>query len=66
MLEVMRRWVPLCHEAFLQHRLNALTLSAAAVDTVRRLIAGERLNQETSGLGKREWRELAAALGLRE
>jgi thymidylate synthase (FAD) len=66
MLEVMRRWVPLCHEAFLQHRLNALTLSAAAVDTVRRLIAGERLNQETSGLGKREWRELAAALGLPE
>jgi thymidylate synthase (FAD) len=66
MLEVMRRWVPLCHEAFLQHRLNALTLSAAAVDTVRRLIAGERLNQETSGLGKREWRELTAALGLRE
>jgi thymidylate synthase (FAD) len=66
MLEVMRRWVPLCHEAFLQHRLNALTLSAAAVTTVRRLIAGERLNQESSGLGKREWRELTAALGLPE
>ena len=28
MLEVMKRWVPLCHEAFLQHRLHAVTLSA--------------------------------------
>jgi thymidylate synthase (FAD) len=66
MLEVMRRWVPLCHEAFLQHRLQAVTLSAAALAAVRRMIAGERLTQETSGLGKREWRELAAVLGVRE
>jgi thymidylate synthase (FAD) len=64
MLEVMRRWVPLCHEAFVQHRLNAVTLSAAALSVVQRLIAGERVTQETSGLNKREWRELAAALGL--
>jgi len=66
MLDVMRRWVPLCHEAFLQHRLNAVTLSAAALAAVRRLIAGEKVTQSTSGLGKREWRELCAALGLTE
>jgi len=64
MLEVMRRWVPLCHEAFVQHRLNAVTFSAAALAVVRRLIAGEKVTQEASGLSKREWRELAAALGL--
>ena len=66
MLDVMRRWVPLCHEAFLQHRLHAVTLSAAALAAVKRMIAGEKLTQESSGLGKREWRELAAALGLAE
>ncbi len=66
MLEVMRRWVPLCHEAFLEHRLHALTLSAAALAAVKRLIAGEKVTQASSGLGKREWRELAAALGLPE
>src|SRR6516164_1169507 len=66
MLDVMRRWVPLCHEAFLQHRLHAVTLSAAALAAVKRMIAGEKLTQESSGLGKREWREVAAALGLPE
>lgn len=66
MLEVMRRWVPICHEAFLQHRLHAVTLSAAALAAVKRMIAGEKLTQESSGLGKREWREVAVALGLPE
>ena len=66
MLEVMRRWVPLCHDAFLQHRLHAATLSAAALAVVKRLIAGETVTQESSGLGKREWRELVATLGLPE
>src|SRR5262249_34486433 len=61
MLEVMRRWVPLCHEAFVQHRSNAVTFSAAALTVVQRLIAGEKVTQEASGLSKREWRELAAA-----
>jgi thymidylate synthase (FAD) len=66
MLEVMRRWVPLCHEAFLQHRLHAVTFSAAALSVVQRLLAGEKVTPETSGLNKREWRELAAALRLPE
>jgi thymidylate synthase (FAD) len=65
MLDVMKRWVPLCHEAFLQHRLHAVTLSAAALAAVKRMIGGEKMTQESSGLGKREWRELAAVWGWR-
>jgi thymidylate synthase (FAD) len=65
MLEVMKRWVPLCYEAFVQHRLNAVTLSAGALAVVKRLLAGEAVTQATSGLGKREWLELQAALGLK-
>ena len=65
MIEVLKRWVPLCHEAFVQHRLHAVTLSAGAIAVVKRLIAGEAVNQETSGLNKREWTELQAALELK-
>jgi thymidylate synthase (FAD) len=65
MLEVMKRWVPLCHEAFVQHRLHAVTLSAGAIAVVKRLIGGEAVTQATSGLGKREWIELQAALELK-
>jgi thymidylate synthase (FAD) len=63
MLDVVKRWVPIAHEAFLQHRLHAVTLSADAFAVVKRMLAGEKVSEARSGLGKREWRELMAALG---
>src|SRR5262245_55380728 len=63
MLDVVKRWVPITYEAFTQHRLNSVTLSAAAWEVVKRMLAGEDVPEEQSGLGKREWRELMAALG---
>ncbi|MBF0562702.1 MAG: FAD-dependent thymidylate synthase [Alphaproteobacteria bacterium] len=63
MLETVKRWVPMCFDAFTQHRIGGLHLSAPALGVVRRLLAGEAVLQEDSGLGLREWRELMAALG---
>jgi len=63
MLDIVRRWVPLTYEAFEQHKLGAVTFSAAAMLVVKRLLAGEAVSQASSGLGKREWIELMAALG---
>jgi thymidylate synthase (FAD) len=62
MLEVLRKWVPLTAEAFDQHRLHAITLSKNALAAVRRMLKGETVTLETSGLGKREWSELQAVL----
>jgi thymidylate synthase (FAD) len=62
MLDVLRKWVPLTAEAFEQHRLNATTLSKAALAVVRRMLKGEAVTLESSGLGKREWSELQAVL----
>uniref|UniRef100_UPI00131CB7EA FAD-dependent thymidylate synthase n=1 Tax=Beijerinckia sp. L45 TaxID=1641855 RepID=UPI00131CB7EA len=36
LVDVMKRWVPLTHEAFLEHRLGAVTLSKTALEAVRR------------------------------
>src|SRR5262249_10411356 len=66
MLDVVRRWVPITYDAFLQHRLNAVTLSATAFATVKRMLAGEKVTEASSGLGKREWRELMVALDRQE
>ncbi|HVR68986.1 MAG TPA: FAD-dependent thymidylate synthase [Verrucomicrobiae bacterium] len=63
MLDVVKRWVPITYEAFMQHRLKSVTLSAAAWDVVKRMLAGEDIAEAQSGLGKREWRELMAVLG---
>ncbi|HXV23751.1 MAG TPA: FAD-dependent thymidylate synthase [Alphaproteobacteria bacterium] len=63
MIDTLRRWVPLVHGAFSEHVLGGIRLSATAWGVVRRMLAGEPVTEETSGLGKREWRELMAALG---
>jgi thymidylate synthase (FAD) len=63
MLDVVKKWVPITHEAFTQHRLKSVTLSAAAWEVVKRMLAGEDVAEAQSGLGRREWRELMAVLG---
>ena len=64
MLDVIRRWVPTTCQAFLDYRLNGAELSAAALGVIRRLVRGEAVRQEESGLNPREWRELMATLDL--
>lgn len=64
MLDVVRRWVPKTFDAFLEYRLNSVSLSASATDMVRRALAGEKPSFETSGLTRREWDEVAARLGI--
>lgn len=66
MLDILALWAPLTFEAFKEHRLGSLQLSASAVVVVKAIIAGERPVFETSGLSKREWSELVANLGIRE
>ena len=63
MLEILKKWVPLTYDAFIEHKLGGLHLSATALTAVKRLIAGDRsLNQQNSGLSKREWDELMTAV----
>jgi thymidylate synthase (FAD) len=62
MLDTVRRWVPLAHAAFLEHRLNAATISASGLAVIRRMLEGEKVDQPSSGLSPREWRELMAAV----
>jgi thymidylate synthase (FAD) len=64
LLDVVRRWVPLTCEAFVNYRLEGAELSAKALDVVRRRLRGEQVSQEDSGLSAREWRELRALLAL--
>jgi thymidylate synthase (FAD) len=64
LLDVLCRWVPLTQAAFADYRLGAAELSAKALQVVRRLVQGEAVVQEESGLSPREWRELQAVLKI--
>jgi len=63
MLETVKAWVPLSYAAFTDYRLGAVTFSAKMLDVLRRMLAGETVDQPASGLSKREWAEMMAALG---
>jgi thymidylate synthase (FAD) len=63
MMGTVEAWVPIAAGAFRDYRLGAVTLSAQMLSIVKRLVAGEPVAQEGSGLSKREWRELMESLG---
>ncbi len=56
-------WVPFAFRAFEDYRMGGATLSATALDCVRRMLKGETVTQETSGMSKGEWREFEALWG---
>ncbi len=62
MLDVVKKWVPHSYEAFIKHRKSGKELSGAALEVVKKLVKGEKVTQEGSGLSKREWEELQSLL----
>ncbi len=62
--DILRRWVPATYEAFTDYRLDALELSGPALAVLRRMLRGEKVTADKSGLSAREWRELVDQLGV--
>ncbi|MBL9058499.1 MAG: FAD-dependent thymidylate synthase [Mangrovicoccus sp.] len=60
---IVADWVPVAWAAFEDYRLGGAALSAKGLEAVRRMLAGETVTQETSGMSKGEWREFAALIG---
>jgi thymidylate synthase (FAD) len=63
MLDTLRRWCPISHDAFMEYRMGGIHLSKTGLAIVKRMLAGEKVDQKSSGMSAREWRELMAALG---
>ncbi len=63
MLEILKAWLPITYAAFMDYRIGGASLSAKGLAIVKRMIAGQQVTQEESGMSKGEWRELMAVLG---
>ncbi len=55
--QLVKNWVPFAYGAFEDYRLGGATLSGRALDCVRRMLAGETVTQDSSGMSMGEWRE---------
>jgi thymidylate synthase (FAD) len=62
MLDVVKAWVPYAFEAFAEHKMNGTTISKKGMDAIRLMIEGKKIDQESSGMSKREWSELMAII----
>jgi thymidylate synthase (FAD) len=63
MLTTVAAWVPQTLAAFRDYRMEAVTFSGPMLAVLKRLLAGEPVEQPGSGLSKREWGEMMATLG---
>lgn len=66
MLDMVKAWLPITHQAFMDYRMGGASISAKGMSVIKRMIAGEKIEQEHSGMSKGEWRELMAVLEARE
>lgn len=62
MLKMLHAWVPQTAAAFEEYRRGAVTFSATMMSVLRRMLAGEVVEQAASGLSRREWDEMQASL----
>ena len=56
--KIMESWVPITAEAFNSYRSGSVELSAEAINVIKLMLAGNKVDQKTSGLSLREWNEL--------
>jgi thymidylate synthase (FAD) len=61
--KIVADWVPAAYGAFEDYRMGGASLSAKGLDCIRRMLKGEEVTQETSGMSKGEWREFQEMLG---
>ncbi len=64
MLDIVKRWVPIAYESFIDHKVNGVTISGKGREALKRMLKGEQVTQETSGMSKREWQEMLAGLDM--
>ena len=66
MLDTLKKWVPITFEAFMDYRVGGTEVSAKGKLIIQKMIKGEDVNLENSGLSKREWNELMNAFELED
>ena len=65
MLDTVKKWAPITYDAFMDYRVGGTEVSAKGKVIIQKLIKGENINADSSGLSKREWNELMTSFDLK-
>ena len=66
MMKTIKKWVPITYDAFVDYRVGGMELSAKGKIVIQKMIKGENVSMENTGLSKREWNELMEAFNLKD
>tara|TARA_Y100000591_G_C21465901_1_gene513249 strand:- start:320 stop:655 length:336 start_codon:yes stop_codon:yes gene_type:complete len=66
MLDTLKKWVPTTYEAFMDYRVGGTEVSAKGKIIIQKIINGEQVSMDDSGLSKREWNELMESFNLKD
>ena len=66
MLDTLKRWVPITYDAFIDYRVGGTEVSSKGKKVLKKLINGENVSIDESGLSKREWNELMISFNLQD
>ena len=66
MLDTLKKWVPITYDAFMDYRVGGTEVSSKGKILIQKLINGEKIDIESSGLSKREWNELMTSFNLKD
>ncbi|WP_281984005.1 FAD-dependent thymidylate synthase [Thalassorhabdomicrobium marinisediminis] len=61
--EMVKDWVPAAYGAFEDYRMGGANLSGRQLECIRKMLKGEEVTQESSGMSKGEWREFMGVVG---
>jgi len=64
MLDIVKKWVPHCYEAFIKNCKTGKNFSGPALEVIKKLINGKKVLQQESGLSEREFKELLSILEI--
>ena len=62
LIKILKKWVPITYKAFCSYMLNSVELSQEALQVIKELIKGKKVNKDSTGLTNREWEELQQLL----
>ena len=65
MVEILKKWVPLTYEAFVDYRSDSFQLSKEALRIVKDKLANKKIKKSNYKLSPRELRELEAKFNIK-
>ncbi|MFM7557587.1 MAG: FAD-dependent thymidylate synthase, partial [Alphaproteobacteria bacterium] len=65
MLDIVKKWVPASYNAFIKNQKTGKNISGPALNVIKKLLNGQKITQQESGLSAREWGELENLLEVK-